>query len=461
MNIIAFLNQKGGVGKTTSAVNIGAILAMEYGRKVLLVDLDPQGNLSDHLGVYPQDGEKTIYDALIAGAPAKEVLRTAHGMGVLPANVDLAAAEVELAGMLSRETRLKKAIGELCRDYDYVLVDCPPSLGLLTICGLTLAQSVIVPMEAEYLALKGLAQLTDTIRLVAENLNEGLSLGGVLFCMYSGNSTLARNVKRDVEEYFPGKVFETCVRRNVRLAEAPSHEAPINVYDPLCAGADDYRLVTEEIVSRYEGEAAKKKIAPPAPDAAPAASEAPVNSQAPVANQSPEPPRPASKPGKGKNPPAAPAKTGKAPKGKNKPEPSAAAPAPQGQAAPGAAQTGKAAKAAKAAAKTANAKPAKEPAKGKGAAGSPHGDAPAAAAPRPAKGEAPHPPKGQEAPAPKAAKKKAAGSAAVPAVIEPRASTGSVTVIGAHCLYRRHAAAPRKPFTDLPPIWKGDEEAEL
>lgn len=418
MNIIAFLNQKGGVGKTTSAVNIGAILAMEYGRKVLLVDLDPQGNLSDHLGVYPQDGEKTIYDALIAGAPAKEVLRTAHGMGVLPANVDLAAAEVELAGMLSRETRLKKAIGELCRDYDYVLLDCPPSLGLLTICGLTLAQSVIVPMEAEYLALKGLAQLTDTIRLVAENLNEGLSLGGVLFCMYSGNSTLARNVKRDVEEYFPGKVFETCVRRNVRLAEAPSHEMPINVYDPLCAGADDYRLATEEIIERYEGDAAKKKIAAPRPEGQePQVPQEPPSAPAP--DQPAEPPRPTAK-AKAKTQDAPKAAKAKA-KGKaTNPTPKAAAPEPPKAPKPAKTQEKKTAKA-------------KEPSAqktGKKAVAKPAPAAPDAspAAPAPAKDAPP--------------------------------ARETVSVIGTPCLYRRHAAAPRKPFPDLPPVWKGDEDAE-
>lgn len=262
MNIIAFLNQKGGVGKTTSAVNIGAILAAEHGCRVLAIDLDPQGNLSDHLGVYPEPGEKSLYDVLIDGVPAAEAIRSAHGLDVLPSNPDLAGAETELVSMLSRETRLKKAVGALCPQYDYILLDCPPSLGLLSICGLTLAQSVIVPMEATYLALKGLSQLNTTLELVKENLNPELEMGGVVFCMYSGNSTLARSVKQDVESVFPGKVFETCIRRNVRLAEAPSHGLPINEYDAVCAGADDYRLLAEEIRARYEGGDAKKKIIP-------------------------------------------------------------------------------------------------------------------------------------------------------------------------------------------------------
>lgn len=262
MEIIAFLNQKGGVGKTTSAVNIGAILAGEHHRKVLLIDLDPQGNLSDHLGLYPAEGEKSIYDVLIDGTPVAAVMKHAYDMDVLPANIDLSGAEAELVTMLSRETRLKRAVGDICRNYDYVFLDCPPSLGLLTICGLTLAHTVIVPMEAEYLALKGLSQLSNTLGLVRENLNSELEIGGVLFCMYNGNSNLARNVKKEVETYFPDKVFETCIRRNIRLAEAPSHGMPVNVYDCCCAGADDYRLVAEEIIARYEEGEAKKKIVP-------------------------------------------------------------------------------------------------------------------------------------------------------------------------------------------------------
>ncbi|MDR0868723.1 MAG: ParA family protein [Planctomycetota bacterium] len=248
MKIVAFMNQKGGVGKTTSVVNIGAILAAEYGYKVLLIDLDPQGHLSEHLGVYPED--RSIYDVLVNNLPAAEAVRAAFGMDILPANLDLSAAEVELVGMMSRELRLKKTVGEWAKNYDYVLIDCQPSLGLLPICGLSFAEHVIVPMEAEYLALKGLSQLVNTIRLIGENLNPALTLSGVLFCMYSGNSTLAKSVKADVENSLPAQVFASVARRNVRLAEAPSHGKPIINYDAPGGGAADYRQITAEFLQR-------------------------------------------------------------------------------------------------------------------------------------------------------------------------------------------------------------------
>lgn len=251
MKVIAFLNQKGGVGKTTSAVNVGAFLCSEHQQKVLLIDLDPQGNLSDSFGVYPENNAPSIYHVLIDNLAPHEILRTAYGVDILPAGIELAAAEAELATMPTREKRLQNAVADLCADYDYVLLDCPPSLGLLTICGLTLAHYVLVPMEAEYLALKGLSQLMNTLNLVAENLNPELALGGVIFCRYTGNTLLARNVKEDVEKYFPQKVFATAIRRNIRLAEAPSYGKPINVYDAHCAGAEDYRAVTNEFIHRF------------------------------------------------------------------------------------------------------------------------------------------------------------------------------------------------------------------
>ncbi|GHS94628.1 hypothetical protein FACS1894139_17580 [Planctomycetales bacterium] len=248
MKIVAFMNQKGGVGKTTSVANIGAILAAEYGYKVLLIDLDPQGHLSEHLGVYPED--RSIYDVLVNNLPAADAVRTAFGMDILPANLDLSAAEVELVGMMSRELRLKKTVGEWAKNYDYVLIDCQPSLGLLPICGLSFAEHVVVPMEAEYLALKGLSQLVNTIRLIGENLNPALTLSGVLFCMYGGNSTLAKSVKADVENFLPAQVFTGVVRRNVRLAEAPSYGKPIINYDATGGGAADYRQITAEFLHR-------------------------------------------------------------------------------------------------------------------------------------------------------------------------------------------------------------------
>ncbi len=256
MRITAFINQKGGVGKTTTAVNLGAILAAERGRRVLLIDLDPQGNLSDHLGIDPATTEVSIYDVIINEVPAREALRTVYGLEVLPANMDLSGAEVELAGMTDREVRLKEAVLDLCRDYEYVLIDCPPSLGLLTISALTLAQEIIIPMQAEYLALRGLSQLVQTLELVRSNLNAELSIAGVIFCLFDGRTNLARDVRAEVEAFLPGQVYAASVRKNIRLAEAPSHGQPINKYDLKCAGAGDYRKVTDEFLERCGATAA-------------------------------------------------------------------------------------------------------------------------------------------------------------------------------------------------------------
>ncbi len=250
MRIVAFMNQKGGVGKTTTAVSIGALLAAEYGKRVLLIDLDPQGNLSDHLGLDPAETTDTVYNVIIDGLPARQAVRSVHGVDVLPANIDLSGAEIELAGMMMRELRLKNAVAELCREYDYVLLDCPPSLGLLTISGLVLADEVIVPMQAEYLALRGLTQLLNTVKLVREHLNPRLAVAGVIFCMYDGRTNLARTVRDEVEKFFPGKVYATAVRKNVRLAEAPSFGQPVNRYDSACAGTSDYRALAEEFLTR-------------------------------------------------------------------------------------------------------------------------------------------------------------------------------------------------------------------
>jgi chromosome partitioning protein len=244
------MNQKGGVGKTTTAVTIGSILAAEHRKKVLLVDLDPQGNLSDHLSIDPNETEKSIYDVIIGGLAPEAVMQKVHGLDVLPANIDLSGAEVELAGMMMRETRLKKALDPLADKYDYILLDCPPSLGLLTISGLTFAQQVIVPMQAEYLALRGLSQLIHTIGLVREHLNPELDVSGVVFCMYDGRTNLSRDVRAEVENHFPGRVYASVIRKNIRMAEAPSHGLPVNLYDPQCAGAQDYRAVVNELLSR-------------------------------------------------------------------------------------------------------------------------------------------------------------------------------------------------------------------
>lgn len=251
--IVAFMNQKGGVGKTTTTVNIGSILAKEHKKRVLLVDLDPQGNLSDHVGLDPDQVETSVYNVLIDGLDPRLAIRRVHGLEALPANLDLSGVELELAGEATRTVRLRNALDGLRQQYDYVLMDCPPSLALLTVSGLVAADAVIVAMEAEYLALRGISQLVRTVDMVRQELNPGLEVSGVIFCRYDGRTTLAREVKGEVEKFLPGKVFKTTVRQCVRLAEAPSRGLPIVLYDPRCAGTDDYREATREFLERSEG----------------------------------------------------------------------------------------------------------------------------------------------------------------------------------------------------------------
>ena len=259
MKTIAFMNQKGGVGKTTTTVSIGAFLASEHDKKVLLIDLDPQGNLSDHVGIDPNTVEKSVYNVLVEDLPVEEAIQHVCGMDVLPANIDLSAAEVELVNMMSREVRLKNAVAAIADNYDYILLDCPPSLGLLTISGLSFASEVIVPMQAEYLALRGLSQLVHTIDLVKGHLNPELVVSGVVFCMFDGRTILAQSVKDEVENFFPEKVYSAGVRKNIRLAEAPSYGLPVGLYDASCKGSDDYRAITEEFLVRH-GDTPKKKL---------------------------------------------------------------------------------------------------------------------------------------------------------------------------------------------------------
>ncbi|HEY1884385.1 MAG TPA: AAA family ATPase [Candidatus Cybelea sp.] len=247
--IIALVNQKGGVGKSTTAVNLGAALAM-LGRRVLVVDTDPQGNATTGLGVNKTQLERDVYHALLQEAPLESVVvRTeVENLSLAPATINLAGADVELVAALSRETRLRQALAPLESSYDFVLIDSPPSLGLLTINALTAAQDCIIPVQAEFYALEGLAQLTNVIWRVRDALNPTLHVSGVLVTMFDGRTRLALEVIRELEKYFPREMFKTQIPRNVRLSEAPSFGKPVILFDLKSRGAQAYIAVAREML---------------------------------------------------------------------------------------------------------------------------------------------------------------------------------------------------------------------
>lgn len=248
--IIAIANQKGGVGKTTTTVSLGASLAFE-GYKVLLIDMDAQGNATSGVGIRKAEVEKTIYDVLINDVPLSETIleSSRENMWVAPASIELAGAEVELTSMQAREARLKNTLQEVSEDYDFVLIDCPPSLGHLTINAFTASDSVLIPVQAEYYALEGLSQLLNTIRLVQRHFNSDLRIEGVLMTMYDARTNLGQEVVEEVKKYFHEKVYKTIIPRNVRLSEAPSFGLTIVDYDPKSRGAEVYAALAKEVIN--------------------------------------------------------------------------------------------------------------------------------------------------------------------------------------------------------------------
>lgn len=252
--IFCFANQKGGVAKTTTAINLAAYLAAA-GRRVLVVDIDPQCNATTSLGINPHTLEVSLYDVLVDGRPIQEALTLTPwiNLDLIPSSTDLAGADIELAGMLARERLLARALTPLAASYDYVFIDEPPSLGLLTVNGLTASSGVIIPVQCEYLALEGLSMLLNTVRQVREALNERLVIAGVLLTMYDSRTNLGQQVVNDVRAYFPRETFQTIIPRNVRLSEAPSHGQTILSYAPLSAGALAYQALAKEFLERMEG----------------------------------------------------------------------------------------------------------------------------------------------------------------------------------------------------------------
>lgn len=250
--IMAIANQKGGVGKTTTAVNLSASLA-QFDKRILLVDCDPQGNASGGFGINKSTVNKTVYDILIHNLDAKYAMQmTPYGVTVIPANINLAGAEIEMVNLIARETKLKTALDKIRNDYDFILIDCPPSLGLLTVNALTAADSIIIPIQCEFYALEGVAQLLNTIDIVRSSLNPLLAFEGLVMTMFDIRTNLSRQVVEEVKNNFGGLVYDTIIPRSVRLSEAPSYGKPIIAYDNRSRGAEVYMRLAEEVLSRVK-----------------------------------------------------------------------------------------------------------------------------------------------------------------------------------------------------------------